>query len=340
MSISVTLTKKEFQNVLLKHFIKTYFNSKRLIIVIFIFLLLSIQVGGFEEGKAFEIFILYPFCGLVLYALYLSMRFWIPFIKFKAIMDPKTLMASYKVSNNVDSLKFETITEQKVVFWCKIINIKIVKKHLVISLLDNSTYIIPESQFDDEAAINDFVQSVQNGIIKTRGTLRVPIFLRPPYLLGLICIIPLLGLIVGIVMVLLGIFHYRDKLLILIGCLGIIFTIGYYSYTFPGIWNESERDKQFAKISQMQLNRLIKDVEYYKLQNGNYPDKLEQLQNSNSMVIIYDPLQPKNGKSSKYNYVLVGDRYKLFSSGIDGIANTKDDIFPEVEDISKVGLIK
>lgn len=336
MNISVTLTKSEFQNVLLKHFIETYFNYKRLIIVMFIFLLLSIQVGGFEEGKAFEIFILYPLCGLILYALCLSMRFWIPFIKFKKIMDPKTLIASYNVSNNVDNLKVETIIGQKVVFWRKIINIKKVKNHLVISLLDNSTYIIPESQFDDEAAINDFVQSVQNGIIKTRGTLSVSIFLRPPYLLGLICFIPLFGLIVGIVLVLLGLFHYKDKLLVLIGCLGVIFTIGYYKYTFP----DSERDKQFAKISQMQLNSLIKDIEYYKLQNGNYPDKLEQLQNSNSMVLIYDPLQPKNGKSSKFNYILVGDRYKLFSSGIDGIANTKDDIFPEVEDISKVGLIK
>ena len=94
----------------------------------FIFLLLSIQVGGFEEGKAFEIFILYPLCGLILYALYLSIRFWIPFIKFKKLMDPKTLIASYKVSNNVDNLKIETITGQKVVFWRKIINIKKVKK--------------------------------------------------------------------------------------------------------------------------------------------------------------------------------------------------------------------
>lgn len=47
-------------------------------------------------------------------------------------------------------------------------------------------------------------------------------------------------------------------------------------------------------------------------------------------------------KNSYYNYEKVGDKYLLFSSGQDGIPNTKDDLFPQVEisNSSKIGLIK
>jgi hypothetical protein len=85
---------------------------------------------------------------------------------------------------------------------------------------------------------------------------------------------------------------------------------------------------------------LVKDIEFYKLQNGKYPERLEQLQSSNSMVIIYDPLQAGSKTNSEYNYMLVGDNYKLFSSGIDRKQNTKDDIIPDIKDSSKVGFIK
>ncbi|MBS1662531.1 MAG: hypothetical protein JST68_15925 [Bacteroidetes bacterium] len=38
----------------------------------------------------------------------------------------------------------------------------------------------------------------------------------------------------------------------------------------------------------------------------------------------------------------VGDKYWLFSSGIDGIPGTKDDFYPEIEieDSSRVGLVR
>jgi len=44
---------------------------------------------------------------------------------------------------------------------------------------------------------------------------------------------------------------------------------------------------------------------------------------------------------SYYNYKKIGDRYLLFSSGQDGIPNTKDDLFPQIKitDSSKIGLI-
>ena len=86
------------------------------------------------------------------------------------------------------------------------------------------------------------------------------------------------------------------------------------------------------------MNNLIKDIEFYKIQNGEYPKTLNDLDSYS----IYDPTQDSKGKNNCFNYKLIGDKYLLFSSGIDRIPNTKDDIYPEicVVDSSKIGLLK
>jgi hypothetical protein len=99
----------------------------------------------------------------------------------------------------------------------------------------------------------------------------------------------------------------------------------------------------FADISQMELNKLVKYVEFYKLQHGEYPESLQQLLNDDKMAPINDAAQGMSIKrDSYYNYKRVGGKYVLFSSGQDGIAGTKDDLFPQImiSDSSKIGLIK
>ena len=92
----------------------------------------------------------------------------------------------------------------------------------------------------------------------------------------------------------------------------------------------------------MQLNSLIKNIEYYKLVHGKYPFSLTQLENENEFVFITDPTQStQNRKNINYNYKNLGDKYLLFSSGTDGIPNTEDDIFPQVKsENGKIGWIK
>ena len=61
---------------------------------------------------------------------------------------------------------------------------------------------------------------------------------------------------------------------------------------------------QWADLSKMQLNSLIKGVEFYKLQHGSYPDSLQQLVAEHKVVFIYDP-QLEVGEGSgdkKINY--------------------------------------
>lgn len=135
---------------------------------------------------------------------------------------------------------------------------------------------------------------------------------NPPYLLGLICIIPLVGAFVGLGLLLYGILKYKDKWLVIIGAGGIIWT---------------------------------KDIEFYKLVHGTYPDSLKQLLDDDKLAPINDPAQGMKIKiksPSYYNYEKIGDKYLIFSSGQDGIPKTSDDLFPKIKitDSTKIGLIK
>lgn len=171
----------------------------------------------------------------------------------------------------------------------------------------------------------------------------IPTKSKPPYLLGLICLIPLIGAFVGLGLLLYGIFNYKDKLLSIIGAAGILWTILFYSTLFYVGKSASFIKDSFEEISQMQLNSLVKNIEYYKLTHGQYPDRLEQLRDDDKFAPINDAAQGMNTKGEVfYNYEKIGDKYSLYSSGQDGKPNTKDDLFPQVTiaDSSKIGLIK
>ncbi len=339
MNISVSITKKEFRKVLLKYVVRTNINTKRLIIAFIVFFLLSIQFGSLESKKIWYAFI-YPLGGMLIYGLYFSPLFLIPLRKFVKTLDSNAYAASYDISVNSNGFVLSTRAGERTVPWREIITIKHIESYLLINLLDESIYIIPENSFNEEITVMDFIQSIQKGIHQTRGTLNVPLFLRPPYWLGILCFIPVLGIFIGIGYILLGLLLYKNKWMAIIGGLGIMFTFILYSVLFPQLWSKKESDKQFANLAQIQLNNLIRDIEFYKLQNGHYPQNLVQLKSSNAMVIIFDPLQIGNKLNSNFNYVLVGEKYRLFSSGIDRIPNTKDDIYPNIKDSSKTGFIK
>jgi len=166
---------------------------------------------------------------------------------------------------------------------------------------------------------------------------------KPPYLLGLLCLIPLIGAFVGLGLLLYGIFKYKDKWLILIGAFGILFTVGIYSYLFYYMKHGELSKSGFREISQLQLNSLLKNIEFYKLQHGQYPDNLEQLLSDDKLAPISDAIQlAQQRQNSYYNYQKIDSVYKLFSSGQDGIPGNTDDLYPQitVNNSGKLGWIK
>ena len=147
---------------------------------------------------------------------------------------------------------------------------------------------------------------------------------------GWLGLIPLVGGFVGIGLIILGAFKYRDRKLIIIGAADLFFTVAIYSSMFYYFMYSDAAAKGFAQTSQMFLNGVVKELEFYKLKNGSYPDSLEQLPRNQDIFSIYDPLLSRRPgtKNTKFNYKKTGDTYILFSSGIDRIPNTKDDIYP------------
>ena len=137
---------------------------------------------------------------------------------------------------------------------------------------------------------------------------------KPPYLLGLLCLIPLVGAFVGLGLLLYGIIKYKDKWLSIIGAAGILWTFISYSALFYVGKHASVFRKGFEEISQMQLNSLVKNVEYYKLIHGQYPDSLKQLLEDDKLAPINDVVQGMRiRENSYYNYEKIGDGYSLFS---------------------------
>jgi hypothetical protein len=176
----------------------------------------------------------------------------------------------------------------------------------------------------------------------TMETIAIRMKFKPPYLLGLLCLIPLVGAFVGFGLLLYGLLKYKDKWLSIIGAAGIVWTIIFYTMLWYAATHKSLFTKGFADLSQMQLNSLVKNIEFYKLEHGQYPEDL-QLLKEDKLAPINDPVQGLQRKENSYfNYRKVGDRYLLFSSGQDGIPNTNDDLFPQVTitDSGKIGLIK
>lgn len=174
-------------------------------------------------------------------------------------------------------------------------------------------------------------------------TTSLPTKSKPPYLLGLLCLIPLVGAFVGLGLLLYGIIKYKDKWLSIIGAAGILITVFVYGSLFYAMKNANIFKTGFADISQMQLNSLTKNIEFYKLQHGQYPDSLQQLLQDDKLAPITDAIQlNQQRQNSYYNYEKLGEKYRLFSSGQDGIPNTKDDFLPQIEvsDSTKIGLIK
>lgn len=333
-----------------KSFFKLYFKNElkqRLKILILIPLFIAYLLSGqpFELTRFIAGFFISGF-------LFLGLFYLIPYLYSinkisKLILKDPEYLEKKKLIIADEGLNFENETKNGTWKWESIVSFESNTEYISIILADKRFFLIPKRAFSSDNEEINFLGVVQSKIIKIRGTTKSAsntVDKNPPYLLGLLCFIPMIGAFIGLVFIILGITRFKDKWFTLIGVFGILFTIILYSTLFYTDKKTSVFNSGFKDLSQMGLNDLVKEVEYYKLLNGNYPDSLQQLTNVNDLnVSISDPIQSIKGQENVlYRYFKVEDKYRLFSSGEDGIPNTKDDFFPQVSEkaINKIGLIK
>jgi hypothetical protein len=164
------------------------------------------------------------------------------------------------------------------------------------------------------------------------------------YYWGLLGLVPNFGAIGGLVLLIKGIFQYKDKKLILIGIADILFTIIFWTAFIYWTENGETWKKLNNEMAQKELNTLVKHVEFYKIQHGFYPDSLTQIETKKDVfIMLYEPFHRtiNYNQSRLFNYYKVDDGYHLSSSGFDEMPNTKDDIYPssDYSDPGKIGLI-
>jgi hypothetical protein len=160
---------------------------------------------------------------------------------------------------------------------------------------------------------------------------------------GFLGLIPLIGVFVGIGLILLGAIKYRNGKLVLIGIVTIVPSVLIYGTLILSAYSPEGRS-DFTVFSKPNMDQLVKNIEFYKKEYGAYPDSLEQLTKEQQFLSINDPVQAfgKQKYGDKYIYRKVGDKYMLFSMGVDGIPFTKDDVFPTEKyfDSTLTGLIR
>ncbi len=174
---------------------------------------------------------------------------------------------------------------------------------------------------------------------------KTPIIL---YIASGLSFIPLVGIFVGLIVILFGaIGKFKNKILIIIGSCGILFSIILYSslFYFGFKHRGGTFDDLTVQMAENQLTNIVKELEYYKIQNDTYPDSLNHLDTENSFIFINDPILQKidtKNKNPLYYYHVSDSGYYLFSVGFDGEPFTDDDLLPKIscEEADKIGILK
>jgi len=343
----------EYQNTKADYvkFYKSYFGDqlKKRIKGFIILPLLFAYIASGQPFKWVTFFIVFFVTITLLFLIGFILPYLISILKLnKAISKNHIYLEARKLSTSETGIVIQSISKTTVWNWQSINSFSSSENYIQIQLVDKKKFLLPKRFFASENDVVNFLGIVQAGINNTQVGLRKtsPTHVKPnkpPYLLGLICLIPLVGAFVGLGLLLYGLLKYKDKWLSIIGAAGIIWTIVVYSSLFYATTHASIFTKGFEDISQMQLNSLVKNIEFYKLEHKQYPDSLKQLLNDDKLAPINDAIGGIRTKgNSFFNYERIDDKYSLFSSGQDGIPNTKDDLFPQITitDSSKIGLIR
>jgi len=262
----------------------------------------------------------------------------------KRIRTMKEIVEKLKISIVEEGLKIEYETSIGIWKWESINYIENSPDYLyIVSRINNSSIIIPKVCFKSEPDADLFYEIIQNKSTNGKGQFKIQDG-KHLYRYGLIGIIPNVGVFAGLILIYKGFFNYSDKKLVIIGVADILFTIVFWYVFTSGTIQKSLFADTDAKLAQSQVNSLVKNIEFYKIQHGEYPNNLEQVNDTAVFVWITDPFLNKgrNNKNVNFHYFKIRNKYTLFSVGLDNIPNTKDDIYPTVTmgDTIKFGFVK
>ena len=171
-----------------------------------------------------------------------------------------------------------------------------------------------------------------------------------PYIVAGVSFIPGIGIIFGVIAIVWGLLTKKigGKKLAIVGGCGIGLSVILYSslFYFGFVQRGGVYDDLRAQLSKTTITSLVQAIEFYKTQNGSYPESLEILSKSlpeNSMVFVHDPTNMQIGGEPRYYYYQLegASHYYLLGVGPDEKPYTKDDLLPDIDinENSGIGLL-
>jgi hypothetical protein len=217
-------------------------------------------------------------------------------------------------------------------------------RFVIIMLVNWQVFLIPRSCFHVGNEVDNFIGIIRSGIARVTGTSQESNQAKARRIApwGFLGLMPNFGVIAGVVLLYQGIIRLKSRLLIIIGVADILFTIVFWAVVEHWVFNSPSIVRMERQLSQTQLNTVFKNVEFYKIQHGDYPDSLQEIEDLRKDLWLSDALPRKGSrlKPGHYYYEKTGDKYWLFSVGDDGVPFTADDMYPTMNpaDSTKFGL--
>ncbi len=327
-------------------FFRYYCFKRNLAQRLFIFFLLTLFcsfpcknfiLGDYLKKLAFNFIILNLFFFLIPYV--------ITIILFKKnLFQKKILLGITKIITTDSGIKIESSDNyNKFCEWSEIKRVENSTEYIFLSFKIHRSILISKLYFNSENDATKFYEIINNEVLKSNAINKIKDG-NHLYRFGLLGLIPNVGIIAGIVLLFKGLFTYKDKKLVVIGIADVLFTFIFWYSVSHIVDNSKSNNDSLTIMAQSKLNSITKDIEFYKIKYGNYPDSLEQATKDDKFAFIYDPFLSfsEKGNDVSYHYKKIRDKYTLFSVGIDKIPNSSDDIYPTSTkgDTTKFGLIK
>ncbi|MBC7450380.1 MAG: YcxB family protein [Cytophagales bacterium] len=257
------------------------------------------------------------------------------FKKKKELLEEVTIAISEEGIRSI-SESSDTLTK-----WETIKRIEDAPEWLYVGLGFRKSLIIPKRFFHSPDEANYFLESMQEKFFPKQAYFK-SINGKHLYKWGLLGLIPNVGLLSGGILLYKGILTYKDKKLSFIGLGSIAFTFIFWFAAITISENSNSHKNSITEQTNKQLNELVKQLEFYNMQNNVYPDSLKQLANAEAWT--YDPMTLSfNMKHPKeLIYKTSRKKYELYSVGLDLIPGTKDDLYPTITkgDTIKYGFVR
>lgn len=236
MELEIQNTKSDYKQFLSKNYFTS--NAGRIILLV---AFISICIYNFSLLPSHTInwskFLIPE--SIVLPILFSASYFLILISLNKSIVNNPSLLEKKQITLGEDGISINAVSQNATLRWESVNSIYKTKLHIVLLLADKKFGLIPLRFFASENETAAFYNYIENKVqnIKSKSNLNLSSSdtsktAKHLYRRGWLGLIPLIGAVVGIGLICLGIFKYRDRKLTLIGVSAVLFTVIFYTVLF------------------------------------------------------------------------------------------------------------